>query len=218
MTPYEALYGRKCRSPINWDEVGERAELGPEIVKHTTDLVVRIRDKMRTAQSRQKSYADKRRRDLEFAVGDHVFVKIAPMKGVMRFDKKGKLSLRFIGPFEILDRVGALAYRVALPPNLVGVHNVFHISMLRKYMSNPSHVLNFEPLHLTPNLSYEERPTQILARQERKQRNKVVKMVKVKWLNHTEEEATWETEADMRSRYPELFGENDVDDIGGFDA
>ncbi|XP_042400952.1 uncharacterized protein LOC121990981 [Zingiber officinale] len=127
------------------------------------------------------------------------------MKGVMRFGKKGKLSPRFIGPFEILDRVGTLAYRVALPPNLAGVHNVFHVSMLRKYLSNPSHVLHFEPLRLAPNLSYEEKPTQILDRQERKLRNKVIKMVKVKWLNHSEEEATWETEEDMKSRYPDLF-------------
>ncbi|XP_073271497.1 uncharacterized protein [Primulina huaijiensis] len=127
---------------------------------------------MRTAQSRQKSYADKWRKDLEFAVGDHVFVKVAPMKGVMRFEKKRKLSPRFIRPFEILERVGTLAYRVALPPNQAGVHNVFHVSMLRKYMSKPSHVLNYEPLQLTPNLSFEERPTQMLDRQERRLRNK----------------------------------------------
>ncbi|XP_042425963.1 uncharacterized protein LOC122013804 [Zingiber officinale] len=173
MAPYEALYGRKYRSPIHWDEVGQREKMGPEIVKHTTDLVARIRDRMKTAQSRQKSYADNKRRDLKFAVGDHVFVKIAPIKGVMRF----------------------------------GVHNVFHISMLRKYMSNPSHVLNFEPLQLTPNLSYEERSARILGRQERRLRNKVIKMIKVKWQIHSEEEATWETETDMRSRYWELFGD-----------
>ncbi|XP_073035230.1 uncharacterized protein [Primulina eburnea] len=177
-----------------------------DILRQTADLVAKIRDRMRTAQSRQKSYADQRRRDLEFAVGDHVFVKVAPMKGVMRFGKKGKLSPRFIGPFEILERVGTLAYRVALPPSLSGVHNVFHVSMLRKYMSNPSHVLNYEPLQLTPHLSFEERPTQILDRQEKRLRNKVIQMVKVKWLNHSEEEATWETETEIRSRYPELFG------------
>ncbi|XP_073057265.1 uncharacterized protein [Primulina eburnea] len=149
---------------------------------------------------------DQRRRDLELAVGDHVFIKIEPMKGVMRFGKKGKLSPRFIRPFEILERLEALAYRVALPPKLAGVHNVFHISMLRKHMSNPSHFLNFEPLQFSPNLSYEERPTQILGRQERNLRNKVIKMVKVKWLNHSEEEATGEIESEMKSRYPELFG------------
>ncbi|XP_073045811.1 uncharacterized protein [Primulina eburnea] len=111
---------------------------------------------------------------------------VAPMKGVMRFGKKGKLSPRFIGPFEILERVGTLAYRVALPPNLAGVHNVFHVTMLRKYMSNPSHVLNYEPLQLTPHLSFEEKPTKILDRQEKKLRNKVIQLVKVKWLNHSE--------------------------------
>ncbi|XP_073019315.1 uncharacterized protein [Primulina eburnea] len=109
MAPYEALYGKKCRSSVYWDEVGERAELGPDIFRQTAYLVAKIRDKMRTAQSRQKSYDDQRRRALEFAVGDHVFVKVAPMKGVMRFGKKGKLSPRFIGSFETLDKVGTLA-------------------------------------------------------------------------------------------------------------
>ncbi|XP_073064054.1 uncharacterized protein [Primulina eburnea] len=123
---------------------------------------------MKTGQSRQKSYADKRERELEFAVGDHIFMKIATMKGVMRFGKKDKLNLRFIRPFQILEKIRTLAYRVALPPMLVGVHNVFHISILRKYMSNPSHVLNYKPLQLNPNTSFEERPIQILDRQERR--------------------------------------------------
>ncbi|KAL5538397.1 hypothetical protein UlMin_045742 [Ulmus minor] len=101
---------------------------------------------METAQSRQKSYADKRRRPLEFQVGDSVFLKVAPMKGVMRFGKKGKLSLRFIGPFEILERIGKVAYKLALPPELSSVHNVFHVSMLKKYVSDSSHVLEHEPI------------------------------------------------------------------------
>ena len=113
---------------------------------------------MKIAQSRQKSYADKRRKDLEFAIGDHVFLKVAPMKGVMRFGKKGKLSPRYVGPFEILERVGDKAYRVALPPSLSTVHNVFHVSMLRKYISNPSYLLSYEPLELTPDLTYEQKP------------------------------------------------------------
>ncbi|XP_075483864.1 uncharacterized protein LOC142524024 [Primulina tabacum] len=118
MIPYEALYRKKFSSPVYWNEVGERAELGPDIVRQTAKLVGRIQDKMRTAQSCQKSYADQRRRDLEFALWDNVFLKFTPMKGVMR---------------------------VALPSNLAGVHNVFHVSMLRMYMSNPSYVLNYEP-------------------------------------------------------------------------
>ncbi|XP_073121526.1 uncharacterized protein [Henckelia pumila] len=161
---------------------------------------------MRTAQRRQKSYADNRRRDLEFSVGDHVFIRVAPMKGVMRFGKKGKLAPRFIEPFEILDKIGALAYRVALPPSLDGVHNVFHVSMLRKYISNPSHVLSCEPLQLSPHMTYKERPDRILDRQERRLRNKSIPMVKVGWLHHTDEEANWESEVDIRTRYPELFG------------
>ncbi|XP_073269649.1 uncharacterized protein [Primulina huaijiensis] len=148
------------------------------------------------------------------------------MKGVMRFGKKGKLSSRFIGPFEILNQVGTLAYRVALLPNLAELYNVFHVSLLRKYMANPSHVLNFEPLQLTPNLSYEERLIQILSRHERKLRNKVISLIKVKWLHHLDEEATLESEAEMIARYPELFdslGVNDADedlynDIGGLDG
>ncbi|XP_075507429.1 uncharacterized protein LOC142544253 [Primulina tabacum] len=130
IAPYKALYGRKYRSPIHWDEVGERGELGPDLIKQRAELVVKIRDRMKTAQSRQKSYEYKRRKVLEFSVGDHVFVKIARMNGVMRFGKKGKLTSRFIRPFEVLKRIGTFAYRVALPPILAGVHNVFHISML----------------------------------------------------------------------------------------
>ncbi|XP_073304185.1 uncharacterized protein [Primulina huaijiensis] len=137
------------------------------------------------------------------------------MKDVMRFGKKDKLSPRFIRTFEILERVGTLADRVALSSNLSRVHNVFHVSILRKYMSNPSHVLNYEPLQLTPDLSFEERPTRILDKQERRLRNKVIRMVKVKWLNHSEEDATWETKTEMRSRYPELFGEHDDGETGG---
>ncbi|XP_073019386.1 uncharacterized protein [Primulina eburnea] len=142
------------------------------------------------------------------------------MKGVTRFEKKDKLSPRFIRPFEILENIGALSYRVALPPTIAGVHNVFHISMLRKYMSNPSHVLNYEPLQLTPIMLYDEQPIQILEKQERRLRNKVIQMVKVKWLNYSEEKATWETKMDMRTRHPRLFGvidvsEHDVVDDGG---
>ena len=148
MAPYEVLYGRRCRSPLYWDEVGERKLLGPEIIQQTTEKIDIVRARMKAAQSRQKSYADKRRRQLEFEVGDKVFLRIAPTKGIMRFGKKGKLSPRYIRPFEILDRIGPVAYRVALPPALVGVHNVFHISMLRKYIPDLTHIIDYEPLHI----------------------------------------------------------------------
>ncbi|XP_073275427.1 uncharacterized protein [Primulina huaijiensis] len=135
-----------------------------------------------------KMYQDLRR--LYWWPGDHMFVKIAPLKGVMRFGKKGKLSPRYIGPFEILDRIGERAYRLALPPDLNRVHNVFHVSMLRKYLSNPSHVLRHEALDLLPNLSYEEVPVQIMDRKVKVLRNKEIGFVKVLWRNHAIEEAT----------------------------
>ena len=132
MTPYETLCGRPCRSPLCWTDVGENSITDPDLIRDTSEKVNLIRQRLLTAQSRQKSYADIRRRPLEFEVGDHVFLKVMPKRGVVGFGKHGKLSLRFIGPFEILERVGTLAYRLALPPIMLGVHEVFHVSMLRK--------------------------------------------------------------------------------------
>ncbi|KAH9716733.1 Endonuclease [Citrus sinensis] len=127
MAPYEALYGRKCRSPIHWDEMGERRHLGPDLITASFEAIEKIRQRMQPAQSRQKRYVDKRRRPLEFQVGDKVFLKVAAVKGLMRFGNKGKLSPRFIGPFEILDRVRNVSYRLALPPSLSRIHNVLEI-------------------------------------------------------------------------------------------
>ncbi|KAL0553610.1 hypothetical protein IC582_007510 [Cucumis melo] len=115
MGPFEALYGRFCGSPVCWGEIGEQRLLGPELVQTTNAAIQKIIARMLTAKSRQKSYADIRRKDLKFDVGDMVFLKVAPMKGVLRFEKKGKLSPRFVGPFEILERIGPVAYRLALP-------------------------------------------------------------------------------------------------------
>ncbi|KAL0540278.1 hypothetical protein IC582_024512 [Cucumis melo] len=207
MAPFEALYGRCCRSPVCWGEVGEQRLMGPELVQSTNEAIQKIRSRMHTAQSRQKSYADVRRKDLEFEMGDKVFLKVAPMKGVLRFERRGKLSPRFVGPFEILERIGPVAYRLALPPSLSAVHDVFHVSMLRKYVPDPSHVVDYEPLEIDENLSYVEQPVEVLAREVNTLRNKQIPLVKVLWRNHRVEEATWEREDDMRSRYPELFEE-----------
>ncbi|KAL5573095.1 hypothetical protein UlMin_022693 [Ulmus minor] len=197
--------GTKLKSPIHWYETGEKHIAAPDFIETTTEAVKKIRERMETAQSRQKSYADKRKRPLEFQVGDAVFLKVAPMKGVMRFGKKGKLSPRYIGPFEILERIGKVAYKLALPPNLSSVHNVFHVSMLKKYVQDPSHVLEHEPIEVHEDLTYEEKPVQILDRKEKTLRNKVIPLVKVLWRNHKIEEATWEREDEMREKYPNLF-------------
>ncbi|KAL0537606.1 hypothetical protein IC582_026589 [Cucumis melo] len=207
MAPFEALYGKCCRSPVCWGEVGEQRLMGPELVQSTNEAIQKIRSRMHTAQSSQKSYADVRRKDLEFEVGDKVFLKVAPMRGVLRFERRGKLSPRFVGPFEILERIGPVAYRLALPPSLSTVHDVFHVSMLRKYVPDPSHVVDYEPLEIDENLSYTEQPVEVLAREVKTLRNKEIPLVKVLWRNHRVEEATWEREDDMRSSYPELFEE-----------
>ena len=127
------------------------------------------------------------------------------MKGVMRFGKKGKLSPRFIGPFEILSRVGEVAYKLALPPSLSAVHHIFHVSMLRKYISDESHVLSLDSVELGPDLTFEEEPIAILDRQVRKLRTKEIASVKVQWKHRSAGQATWETESNMRARYPQLF-------------
>ena len=119
MAPFEALYGRKCRTPVCWDEVGERRLVGPELVQITSKKVKIVRDNLKIARDRQKSYADNRRRDLQFEIGDRVFLKISPWKGVLRFGKRGKLSPRYIGPYEIVSKVGPVAYRLKLPPRVI---------------------------------------------------------------------------------------------------
>ncbi|RVW70732.1 Transposon Ty3-G Gag-Pol polyprotein [Vitis vinifera] len=176
MAPFEALYDRKCRSPICWNDVGERKLLGPELVQLTVEKVALIKERLKAAQSRHKSYADNRRQDLEFEVGDHVFLKVSPMKSVMRFGRKGKLSPRFVGSFEILERVGTLAYKVALPPSLSKIHNVFHVSTLRKYIYDPSHVVELEPIQISEDLTYEEVPVQIVDVMDKVLRHAVVKL------------------------------------------
>ena len=166
MAPYEALYGKKCRTPVCWDEVGERRLIGLEIVQDTTEKVNMIRERLKIANDRQKSYADNRRRDLKFEMGDQVFLRVSPWKGILRFGKGGKLSPRYIGPYEIVDKVGEVAYRLKLPSELANIHDVFHVSMLRKYIADPSHILKKQPIQLKENLTYEEHPVEILDRRD----------------------------------------------------
>lgn len=128
--PFEALYGRKCRTLICWSEIGESQLSGPEIVQETTDKIQQIRERLKVARDRQKSYADRRRKPLEFTVGDKVLLKVSPWKGVVRFGKRGKLSPRFVGPFKIIQRIGPVAYQLELPEEMNGVHDVFHVSNL----------------------------------------------------------------------------------------
>jgi hypothetical protein len=207
MAPFEALYGRPCRSPICWAEPEDRLLLGPDMVRETTELIIKIRERIIAAQSRQKSYADKRRRPLEFGMGDLVMLKVSPMKGIQRFGVKGKLAPRYVGPFKIIKRVGAVAYQLELPASLAGVHDVFHISMLKKHLRDveQQQVVDLEDMRLLPDMTTEEVPIKILAYEEKHLRNKIIPLVKVQWQRQGVEEASWEREEDMRRDFPHLF-------------
>ena len=156
MAPYEALYGRPCRSPLCWTEVGESSITGLDFFRDTSEKVSLIRQCLLMAQSRQKCYENVRCRPLEFEVGDHVFLKVIPKKGVVRFGKRGKLLLRFMRPFEILGRVGLVAYRLALLPSMSGVHEVFHVSILRKYTPDPAHVMDWGQIEVDTYGTFED--------------------------------------------------------------
>nr|GFB66854.1 putative nucleotidyltransferase, ribonuclease H [Tanacetum cinerariifolium] len=203
--PFEMLYGRKCRAPICWNQVGECVIEGPKIIAVTNDKVAIAKEKLKEARTRQKSYADKHRRSIELQPGDRVFLKVSPARGVRRFGIKGKLSPYFIGPFEILDRIGEVSYRLALPLKLSHVHNVFHFSLLRGYKYHPLHAISYPLDQIRADLSYVEEPEAILDRQDRVMRNKTIPFVKILWRNHPEREATWETEESIRTSYPRFL-------------
>ncbi|KAK6146302.1 hypothetical protein DH2020_020171 [Rehmannia glutinosa] len=205
MAPYEALYGRKCRSPLHWEIddqwTPKEKRKSPSIPK--VDLV---QEAMEKVKSRQKSYADKRRKDLEFEVGDEVFLRLSPRKGLINPKKGGKLSPRYVGPYKILQRIGKLAYRLELPAPYAGMHDVFHVSRLKKYQPDPEHIITRDTPPLMENLSYTERPIRIIDQQIQQLRKREIPMVKVVWQNHNrDEDATWEMEDDIRNQYPELF-------------
>ncbi|XP_019184755.1 PREDICTED: uncharacterized protein LOC109179720 [Ipomoea nil] len=205
MASYEALYGQKCRSSLCWENLVNPVMLGPQYLHDTVEKIKYIQGRMKMAQDRQKSYADLGRKPAEFLVGEKVWLKASPTQGVMRFGKKGKLSPRFIGPYEILERIGNLAYHLALLMELERVHNVFHVSQLKKYVHDPSHVIPPKVVPLDGTMSYEERPIRILDSKTRETHRKSIKMVKVWWSHHGVEEATWELKSAMRERYPDLF-------------
>ena len=198
MVPYEALYGRKCRTPLCWIELSEKKVIGPDLIQETEEKVKMIREKLKVAADRQKYYTDLKRKYIQYEIGDKVFLKVSLWKKVMRFKKNGKLSPMFMGSYEVIKKVGPVAYRLALPLELEKIHNVFHVSMLRRYRSDPSHVVSSEVIELRPDLTYEKESVEILAREVKELRNKRIPLVKVLWRNHKIKEVTWESEEAMR--------------------
>ncbi|KAI3740000.1 hypothetical protein L2E82_30416 [Cichorium intybus] len=183
VAPFEALYGRKCRSPLCWAEVGD------------TQLARgQIRERLKASRDRQKSYADKRPKPLEFQVGDRVLLKVSPWKGMIRLGKRGKLNPRYIGPFEILVRIGPVAYKLQLPQELSNVHPTFHVSNLKKCLSDETLVIPLDEIEVNENLHFVEEPVEIMDREIKRTKQSRIPIVKVRWSAKRGPEFTWERE------------------------
>jgi hypothetical protein len=179
MAPFEMLYGRRCQTPLFWSETGEQKVFGPDILQEAKKQVRMVRENLPVAQSRQKSYVDHRRRELSFEVGDFVYLKVSPMRGLHHFKVRGKLAPRFIGSFKITEKRGEVTYQLELPSQLSDVHNVFHVSQLKKCLCVPEEQFPMEDLSTSEDLSYQDYPVNILETSERVTRNKRIKMCKV---------------------------------------
>nr|GEY85543.1 putative reverse transcriptase domain-containing protein [Tanacetum cinerariifolium] len=211
VAPFEALYGRKCRSPVCWTEVGEAQILGPELIQETTEKIVQIKQRMQAARDRQKSYADLKRKPMEFQVRDKVMLKVSPWKGVVCFGKWEKLNPRYVGPFKVLEIVGDVAYKLDLPEELSRVHNTFHVSNLKKCHADEPLAVPLDGLHFDDKLHFVEEPVKIVDREvKRLKRSRIplqsrIPLVKVRWNSKRGPEFTWEREDQFRKKYLHLF-------------
>ncbi|GJU43658.1 hypothetical protein Tco_1200924 [Tanacetum coccineum] len=193
------------RSPVCWSEVGESQLTGPELVRETTEKIVQIKNRLLTARSRQKSYADLKRRLTEFEVGDKVMLKVSPWKGVIRFGKRGKLSPRFVGPFKVIERIGPVAYKLELPDKLRGIHNTFHVSNLKRCFANDDVVIPLDEVQLDNKLHFVEETVEIMDREVKRLKQSRIPIVKVRWNSRRGPEFTWEREDFFKSKNPHLF-------------
>nr|GFB55599.1 putative reverse transcriptase domain-containing protein [Tanacetum cinerariifolium] len=203
--PFEALYGRKCHSPVCWTEVREAQILGPELIQETIEKIVQIKQRMQAARDRQKSYADLKRKPMEFQVGDKIMLKVSPWKGVVRFGKRGKLNPRYVGPFKVLERVGDVSYKLNLPEELGRVHNTFHVSNLRKCHADEPLAVLLDRLHFDDKLHFVEELVEIMDREVKQLKQSQIPLVKVRWNSKRGPEFTWEREDQFRKKYPHLF-------------
>ncbi|GJS18961.1 hypothetical protein Tco_0413433 [Tanacetum coccineum] len=210
---YDSDFGgyNEGMSPVLWAESRESSLIGPELVLETTDKVVLIKEKLKAARDRQKSYVDFRRKPLESEVGDRVLLKVSPWKGVVRLGKKGKLAPRYVGPFEILERTGLVAYRLRLPEELIGAHDTFHVSNLKKCLGNANLHVPLNEIKIDKTLRFVEEPVEIMDREIKSLKRSRIPLVKVHWNSKRGPEFTWEREDYMKSKYPQLFVDHAVE-------
>ncbi|GKA70423.1 putative reverse transcriptase domain-containing protein [Tanacetum coccineum] len=203
--PFEVLYGGKCHSPACWAEVGQVQITGLELVQETTEKIIQIKQRIQVARDRQKSYANLKHKPMEFQVGNNVMLKVSPLKGVVHFSKRGKLNLRYVGPFKVLEKVGSVAYKLELPKELSRVHNTFHVSNLKKCYADEPLAVPLDGLHFDDKLQFVEEPVEIMDREVKQLRRSRVLIVKVRWNSRRGPEFTWEREDQFRKKYPHLF-------------
>ncbi|GJZ98459.1 putative reverse transcriptase domain-containing protein, partial [Tanacetum coccineum] len=203
--PFEAPYGRKCRSPVCWAEVREVQLTGPELVQETTEKIIQIKQRMQVARDRQKSYADLNRKPVEFQVGDKVMLKVSPWKGVVRFGKRGKLNPRYVGPFKVLERVGDVAYKLELPEELSRVHNTFYVSNLKKCHADEPLAVPLDELRFDDKLQFVEELVEIMDCEVKRLKQSHIPIIKVQWNSKRGPEFTWERKDQFQKKYPHLF-------------
>jgi hypothetical protein len=208
MAPFEALYGHRCRTPLSWSQIGERKIFGHDFFTEAEEKVKTIQNNLKAAQSRQKSYADIRRRPVQFQIGDFIYLRVSPTRGIQRFGVKGKLAPRYIGPFKVIENCGPVAYRLQLPLQLAAIHDIFHVSQLRNCVKIPTEIIDPQAIEIESDLTYAEHPIRVLDTKERNTRRETIKTFKIQWGHHTEEEATWKTESYLQLNFLDFLQAN----------
>jgi hypothetical protein len=204
ISPFEVLYGRQCNTPVSWSNPVNKISFAPDMLKETKQQVTQIKQNLKVAQNQQKSYADQKRTPREFQTGDHVYLIIKPRRSSLKMGACAKLAPQYCGPFEVLDRVGPVAYQLALP-HTVKEHNVFHVSLLNKYVHDANHITDWSVIQVELEGEFLPEPQCILDRRETKLQNITIAQVKVQWKHFGPDEATWEMEDAMKLAYPILF-------------